>query len=281
MFEGHGDHWNCIIKDTEDKKAALTHIQRLLKESRVLWKTKQIVTFGDEESELRDVFAIVYGHGPLEEMALIAEHKGCNELITGYPYLTEGTKLSLKIKKIEEWSNGIEAVVTGEYGEGDDSKEFCFFDTHYFENKEIYKIDSVYDFRLSFVAYYAEKLKETSFSFEGQQAIDFLSKIGKAPDFDEQGKVKPVTIGLSKLVSLIADDNDDPADVEFQSPVMECDTIELDGQTFYKLSMQVYNECEPPVCLPLLAKADFFDQKPGVDDPVRGKAWLQGFMCKE
>lgn len=254
----------------------------LVKDGEIISKIKQTVKFDEDNDngKLREIFAIGLADGELDEMALVVEHGNTNDLVTVYPCVTDGTLLPLKITKIHEWGDKIEAVIEGEYEHGDNTVTFCFFDTHYFENKGLYEVGSTYDFKLSFMAYSAKVLKETTFSFEGQQAIDFLTKIGNKPHYDENGNVEPVTIKMDRMVFFLSTDKENPDDVEYQSPVAECGNIVFRDIKYYKLKMKVYDEGETQICLPLYARADLFEQQPQTDDPVIGEGWIQGFLNK-
>src|SRR5690242_8706129 len=60
-----------------------------------------------------------------------AMDEGSFKLDTAYPFAAAGVKHRLIIEAIEEWENGIEAVLHVSF----DGAQFAFFDTRYFENK--------------------------------------------------------------------------------------------------------------------------------------------------
>ena len=68
----------------------------------------------------------------------------------------------MTLMKIDEFSNGIEAVLTCEYN----GNEFRFFDIDYPLHKEEYVIGETYGFALSAIAYHAELVPESEMSFE-------------------------------------------------------------------------------------------------------------------
>lgn len=193
--------------------------------------------------------------------------KQVNEVVSGYPSVQSKNSIKLKITKIDEWDNFIEAVITGET---EDEESITFFDTNYFLHKESYKIGEIYNFTISALGYDVEMLDEKSFSFEGQKAKDWLAKIGREPTYDERGNVEPVVFYLNELVAFLQTGDD----ATFQSPIKSVETIRAFDKDFYKFKITILRD--PDVEIYLYAKTDFFDRKPGLGDALRGIIWLQG-----
>jgi hypothetical protein len=57
------------------------------------------------------------------------------EIWTAYPFIAGGVTHEVRIKEIEEWTNGIEAQIHIVLEEA----LLAFFDTMYFKNKDAYK----------------------------------------------------------------------------------------------------------------------------------------------
>jgi len=213
----------------------------------------------------------------LSALALIVTNrdKTANEFVSGYPFVRVGEKLQLKITEIKEWDNKYEAVIVAETkGE----QTISFFDTKYYKNKEKYKIGNEYTFIISALGYNVEILKDKSFSFEGQKAVDWLAKIGKKPTLDDKGQIKPVVFDLSNLVSYLPRHDDFPDDAEFQSPISSVEKISAFQTDFYKFKIQLIRD--PDVFVDLYTKESFFERKPTTDDSLRGFMWLQGYLIE-
>lgn len=275
MEEGHGSHWECVVNLIDIPQKVLF---KLVKKGDVVEKAEVIADcFGNGKETKQSVFSISYS-ADLTAIALIVSNKKnqTNEVVSAYPIVRNGEKIKLKITSIKEWSNGIEAVIIAET-EG--KHKISFFDTKYFKNKHKYKIGETHTFLLAALAYSAEELKEKSFSFEGQTAIDWLAKSDREPDYDEKGNVKPIVFDLTELVAFLPR-TDYPDDVEFQSPISEIENAEFLGSQVYKLKICIFRDLDTDqdVYIHLFAKKAFFEQKPKVNDAIRGILWMQGYL---
>ena len=102
----------------------------------------------------------------------------------------------MKIDKVMEWDDQVEATICCSVGE----IKFAFFAVDYYCNKRKYVVGQSMTIDLAALAMRVQEASH-SFSFEGQQAIDWLAKSGRTPDYDENGNVLPVTFNLEKLVA--------------------------------------------------------------------------------
>jgi hypothetical protein len=272
--QGHGDHWECVanLADVPHKILSV-----MLQKGDVIEKVEVMADcFGDGQEKIHTVFSISQ-NANLSAFALIVsnEKNNTNEVVSAYPAVRNGKKIELKITCIKEWPNGVEAIIEGET---ENEYTISFFDTQYFKNKDRYKIGKTYVFAFSALAYSAEELPEKSFSFEGQQAIDWLAKIGNKPDYDKKGNVQPVVFDMTKTVAFLPH-TEYPDDAEFQSPVSEVKEVDFWGTQLYKLRICIFRD--PDICIDLYAKTSFFEHKPEINDPVRGLLWLQGYLYEE
>lgn len=272
---GHGNHWASVTNREDWVKDYLPEMLtngKLEDESLV-----HGVFFENEFPTDEKVFAIRADSDMLSGLSLIAANEAVkqNLLVTFYPFVREGTVHRMKLTDILEWPEQIEAILTAS---AENDFPISFFDTKYFKNKSNYEIGEEYDFSISAIAYSAE-IPERSFSFEGQDAINFLQRTGREPQFNAQGKVDPVVFDTSKLVALLPIDKNYPHEYEFQSPIHSIHETKFVGEAFYEFSIFVHRE--PDIPITLISKKVFFNTIPKVNDPLRGTMWMQGYLAEK
>lgn len=269
--QGHGNHWECV----EDINNVLQNILPSIVQEGTKVETSEIFAdcFENENPSQTKIFSIT-DERELTAKILIATNpkKQTNEVVSGYPFIQSKNHIRLTITKINEWQNLFEAVITGKTESGD---SISFFDTNYFLHKESYVIGEAFDFSVSALGYDIETLKENSFSFKGQEAIDWLAKSGQEPNYDEEGNVDPVVFYLNELVAFLPINENYPDDMQFQSPIKKIKTIQAFDKTFYKISITIFRD--PDIEINLYAKKDFFENKPKINDAILGVIWLQGY----
>jgi len=276
---GHGNHWDCLGNPSEMIPEILP---KILQEGDTVEKGVEtfIDYFEDEKPDTHTVFSISI-NAELSAMTVCVanETKQESRFISAYPFVQSKNQIKLKITEVDEWSNLVEGVISGET---EDGKMISFFDTKYFKNKEKYKIDNYYTFAIAALGYNIKLLKDPSFSFEGQQAVDWLAKIGKEPTYDNNGNIEPIVFNLSTFVSFLPRE-EFPDDVEFQSPINSIETIKAFDNEFYKINIAIFRNSEDDTCtyIDLYAKTSFFEQKPEINDSIRGVMWLQGYLVEE
>lgn len=262
---GHGNHWECLLSLNDLPK----QLNNLLQNGKL--EDKEV--FFDSEIQIFS-FSL---DSDLSALALIAakRDKTSNVLVSAYPFVRNGEKLSLKIIKINEWSNKYEATIVTKTK---DEQIISFFDTKYYKNKEKYKIGDYYTFSVSALGYNVEILKNKSLTLNGQQAADWLTKTGETPTYDNNGNIEPVAFDLSKLVLYLPQQDDFPDDAEFQSPINRVEKISAFQTDFYKFKIQIFRDSD--VFLDLYAQECFFEKKPTNYDSLRGVMWIQGYMIE-
>ena len=269
--QGHGNHWECV----DDITNVIQKVLPSIAQEGTKVETSEIIAdcFENEIPSKTEIFSIT-DETELTAKILIAINKKekTNEVISGYPFVQSKSSIRLKITKINEWQNLFEAVITGET---EDGCSISFFDTNYFLHKDSYQIGKTYGFSVFALGYDIETLKENSFSYEGQEAIDWLAKSGQEPSYDENGNIEPVVFIIDKLVAFLPIDENYPDDVEFQSPINSVTKILAFDKEFYKIKITIFRD--PDIEIDLYAKSDYFDKEPRVNDAIRGIIWLQGY----
>jgi hypothetical protein len=271
--QGHGSHWECL--GNLDNMIAKILPKVLLEGDTIEKGVEWIDSLENKECDKHTAFSIAI-NAELTALAvcIASEKEETSTFASAYPFVQNDNFITLKITEIHEWDNLVESVIEGET---EDGRMLSFFDTKYFKNKELYQVGKTYLFSIAALGYNLEILKEKTFSFEGQKAVDWLAKIGNKPDYDEQGNVKPVVFDLSNLVSFFPR-TDYSDDAEFQSPINSIETVNAFDNEFYVINITVFRD--PDVCIDLYAKTSFFNHKPNINEPLRGVIWLQGYLAE-
>lgn len=269
LYMSHGDHISAVLPAEEFVQ---DHIGSMIQKAWLWRKTRATACLFDPEERETTVFSLYDGDGTMGFLIICAanEEKGNNEFVSAYPMMA-GEKVTVHVDRVMEWDNMIEATVLCSVGDF----SFAFFPVDYYVNKSVYQAGGEIAVDLSAIAILAQE-GERGFSFEGQKAVDWLSKIGQDPDYDENGNVVPVRFSLEDLVAYLSLDFKAPDEAEFQSKVCHLRNEKLCGVDFCCGDIKIHNgEGHGDICVPLYFRRDFV---PGVQDgdPLRGVLWLTG-----
>jgi hypothetical protein len=266
--QGHGDH-NEAVTDS----SIMEMISTTLNEGECPGLVKTFVN--DEHDDcpnIREVFSLEHYSDDIMLRALVVASDEATDFVSLYPVIADGAYYEVEIDTIYEWENGIEATI---YGYIEDFP-IGFFMADYF----LYKTDIVkgkrFGFKLGMIAYDCEEVIEKSFQFEGQQAIDYLTKIGDKPKYDTQGNVEPVVFNLENLAAFLQTNSKYPDNVSFQSPIQHCNETESLGTSFYKFRIIAHHH--PDITLPLYVKKSLVNFQPQASMSIRGVGWVQGCL---
>jgi len=278
LYQNHGDHIDAIMPTSEFMQ---NHLRPIISESKIWKKVRTEVTAEDMENQRTDVASLKFGEGEMSMLTLLAysSKSQTNFFMSIYPML-EGNVIRAKIEEVLEWDNQVEATIICSISDF----EFAFFATDYYANKRSYNVGDTLSFELSALACKLEEAQR-GFSFEGQQAIDWLAKIGQQPTYNENGEVEPVRFSLERLVTYLNHDSKCPDEGEFQSPVTNLKSTSLLNIDFYKGDIFLHRKededesnSNDDLVLPLYFRKDFFpDVKES--DPVRGWIWVIGQLA--
>ena len=267
MYQTHGDHIEVVV-DTE--LFIRDYLQRIIAESKLVDKIQTDVKLEDPEAYITNVFSLLYGESNLGFIALIATDKAktSNQFVSAYPvYL--GKRIHVKVEKVWVWSNLIEATIECSIKHF----QFSFFATDYYRHKHDYVPGKEIDINIGAWGLRIEEA-DRGFTFEGQQAIDFLAKTGETPNYDENGDVIPVRFNTENLVAFFPLNEQCPEEPEFQSPASEIREKSLLGESFWETDIFIHRDYFD-VKIPLLFKKEMVpDAKAGM--PLRGFMWLVG-----
>lgn len=187
-------------------------------------------------------------------------------------YFFDGREYDVKIEKVVEWSNHLEATVYASIGDF----SFAFFPTDYMAKKDVYKSGRTTSVKLSALAMKAEKA-DSGFEFTGETALSFLAKIGQSPRYDETGNIEPVKFSTANMVAYIASDDRCPDEAQFQSPISMVRSFRFIGIGFWACDIVVHrnDESDGDIVVPLCFRRDFASN-PKDGDPMQGWLWMMG-----
>lgn len=249
MVEAHGDRLQALM---DPEKFVRGTIQKVLEEGKDVIKVKTLCQFeGDSRPESTNVFSVKYTEDQMSILALLGHNKrkDTNEFISTL-FNFQGSVYTAKIIEVKEWTNHIEAIVKCSVG----GFEFCFLATDYYLNKHLYKKGNNLNLELFTYSSQVEKPSSDGFTFEGQQALDYLSKIGVEPKYDKDGNVMPIEFSTKSLVAFLQTYKEYPDGAEFQSPIIYQGEMNFLEHKFIK-----YNICiskEPDICVPLYIRKE-------------------------
>ena len=269
LYQCHGDHIDAIIPSQTFVNEVLP---KVLQEGKMDKRVLGYVTSDSMDSVYTHVFGLSFGDGTMRMYGLLAanHHENNNEFVSVYPWL-EGSTLQVQIDKVIEWDNQLEATIKCSLGD----TTLAFFALDYFNHKDLYKVGSILPIDMAALGMRVEEA-DRGFTFEGQKAIDWLTKIGEKPSFDKDGNVEPVKFNTEHLVSYFVTDSKCPDEGEFQSPVQALDSASLLGVDFHKAQIMIHRTADDEeYSVPLYYRKDMLpDVKQ--DDPIRGWLWLTG-----
>lgn len=206
-----------------------------------------------------DFSGIISLEAPLKGLALIKINPENAELWSLYPFLQISNPIAVTISKIDEWSNGGEAVIWGSIG----SASVSFFDTLYFFNKGKYKVGETYTFHLGAIAHSFEK-----------RTKDLIIE-------PTEGPLKGEKLYTQKMTSFLPA-HEYGGEFTFTCPFVSFsgDLIAFD-QPFSVFPYHIISIETDAVMftLPMYVNKNLVKGDPQVNDSISGSAWLQGYLA--
>ena len=274
--QSHGDHIGAIM---EPRELLANYLNNLIQTGKILQRLNTNAISNTATGEVTEVIAIAKEENDVVWIILLVKGKKNFEFVSVYPQLKPVERIKAKIIDVGEWQNMIEATIFCEIDSDDETtygRKIQFFATDYAWNKSKYLVGENLYIDLAGIAYNAQEGKK-GFSFEGQEAIDFLAKTGREPDYDENGNVKPIHFDMTTLAAFLTHNEDYPDDVEFQSPITNITRVNTLGVDLYRCEMFIKHD--PDRKLSLYFRPEFIPE-PEEGMPVMGVLWLQGCISE-
>lgn len=274
--QGHGSHLQCV---DEDLDYVINSICKIVPKSNdVIGQPSVIAKNEGKEYEAQLILLSTDEKKDITFRSILETHEDGHELVSFFPYVVNRNAVQMTLKKIDEFSNGVEAVLTCEY----ENTDLSFFDMDYPLHKSEYKIGEKYNFALSAIAYQAEKVpeKEMFFKADPETVKKIYSTDPSAMPRDKNGDPK-LEFDMSIFVACLQHDGKHPDDAEFWSPIQsKVRKTTIINRDFYCMDIMIYHDdCdENDLIIPFAAKTSFFEEKPTKWTSIRGYMWLQGRM---
>lgn len=267
MYQVHGNHIDAVM-DTQP--FFQSYFKRVLSESKLQEKALSTVVMGKPEPFETAVFSLLYGDKDLGFYSIIAvdQENKVNQFMSSFPFYL-AKKMQVLVEKVWVWDNLLEATVECSYRDF----TFCFFAADYYAHKEDYVPGQVIEIRMGAMGMRVEE-PEHGFSFEGQKAVDWLAKLGKEPDYDENGQVKPIHFSTEQLVAFFPGYDKCPDEASFQSQAGEMKERRFMDIDFYETEIIIHRD-EFEVSMPFIFRKDFVPDA-HKDMPLRGSLWIVG-----
>jgi len=264
----HGDHWEAIVPSVEAFFDSQT--STILKNMSVLAKDplppcERVRATFDEAAA-----SVFPSDEPVCSMALLSTFSAENraEVLTMFPCAADGTSVTLKPIKFQEWNNGIEGSVELE---APGTSSLTAFFPLYFQQRKALKPDRLYPFALTGLAMSFRPAEDHEFEVaEGPVTLD--------KDGNDRGPQKVV---MGEECSMLFPSFEYPGEYSYRLPVLDVGWMEFMGHKVFRMASK-YEAGEDVYPITLYAGEHHLDghvPKPG--DAVEGNLWLQAHLLLE
>lgn len=245
-YEGQGNNWTAFFGgDDSDVKELIKHV---------------VESPGAIAKHNGDFSGIINLQGPVKAFVLIKVNPENSEVQSAYPFLQISNRVEVEIEKIDEWSNGIEAVISGSVG----SVSVSFFDTLYFFNKGKYEVGKKYIFEIGALAH----------SFVKRDEKDLIM----VPD---AGPLKGEKLYTHKMTSFLPV-HEYPSEFQFTCPFINFSgEVNSYNQTFKVFPFWLRNNDTdvPVVAFPMYVNSKIIKGDLKTNDSIQGVALLEGYLA--
>lgn len=278
--QGHGSHLECIDDDIDQILQSALDLLAKSKNIRMIASPEVMAKRDGKEYDTRLILLSKNEDQEITARIILEAADNGAELVSMFPYVVNNQSIPMVLKKIDEYANGFEAVLTCEY----DDIELRFFDVDYPIHKKEYVIGNTYSFALSALAYQAELVPESEMLFEIEpETVEKMCEVDPSVgERDENGNVLPMKVSMDIFAACLQNDERYPDDAEFWSPIQsKVRKATLFNYDLYRMEITIHQDEseEHIVNIPLVARASFFEDKPGKGISIRGHLWLQGRRC--
>ncbi len=272
MFEGHGDHWECLVPEVGP------FIQKFMAEPLVYDHLRFSVPSPYSRWNAVTVRATPQTQ-ELETWRMDGYADGGEEIISAFPVARDGCTHTLSLHRARVWKADCEAIVLASTSFG---ASIAYFDTAYLHPWNEWEPDQEAEVQLAAFAYRLEPAPDQIIEITKEDTIRVLraSQNGQTPE--EVTDLSPIEVHSGGMACFFPDPIGNPDDFEFQGPVVQVDVMHAWGQTLYRLEVTVMrdtrSDTDIPFTIPVYAaEANLpVGYRPRVGDQVRGLLWLQG-----
>lgn len=270
-----GSHWEPFVDDMGE---ILSRLPEIAPEAR-RW-----LGFGEVHAATRTLpdhwmqgFALTWpGQRQGLMLSLICGRKA-NEIVSLFPFLTDGGQHTLKLDKVIVWDGGAEAHIEAAWGES----EITFFDVGFLVNRLWYETGRNYEFILSGIAYNVQR--STVMEIPSTRHPDDVAwEIMLAEKFGQPRPEISSVLNLRGMVMFLPAEGWDADDYKFRGPVKSVKKVDGDvlGQTGWivRTTVMRFREEEADLDILITRRAWKHDQPPSAGQDIEGSLWLQGYL---
>jgi hypothetical protein len=279
---GHGDHWKIFFHNLKD---FFTRLPQIIQEA------QPALTYADIRSAIPYIFPKQEPDGyllvwPIPRFGLIATIKrnspsAANELISAYPWVSEGKQHTIRMEQIRLWPNRLEAQIEAGLGI-DEELPITFFDPLFAANRVFYKKGEWYQFILVGFPYTFEIVDPKPIVINDPEKIRNLRSILHSDDPERRESQEPLIFETKGMAALLPHHDLEGDDYEFQGPVKSVTEFhtEMFGQRTWRIRITIHRRSDKDFDLDLcLTEKILGNQRmPEAGDDVRGILWLQGYL---
>ncbi len=275
----HGQHWNCIADDrpitellhdvSQQEEIIIGKAGKKKDSQGRLQKGETVLAKSHSKSDIGGMIVMVNDTDENGETIY--------NIWTGYPFCAKGVKHRLVLDEIQEWENGIEALITAYQEEG---PTLTFFDPFFFKNKFRYKVGEEYEFFLAGMVYKIKPSGSQTLELPEHEGTQFLRKhlAEKAGKPENSESIKLNLAGMAALIQT----GESEDDYNFSGPVKEVDSYEFRNIEFYRIKVTVARNTvsEQDLDINIYSKKSFFENgtTPQMGKDIEGVIWLQGYL---
>ena len=264
-YQGHGGHIQTIMEPEEFLENHLPEVGTW-----TFFDTAHVNISHDEYDDDEGDLLVVKTGGDMGMVALLLNNEkvGRLDFVCTYPF-HKGIPHKLKIKKVAEWDNQVEAVVYAETEE----MNIAFYATDYYTNKAKYVPGAELDIELAASGYKVVEGEEKTV-LDAETSAKMRNDMGIEPEYDDEGNVLPMELYHNELVAYLSHNEEYPDDAEFASPIKSVEQVSLFGIDFIKAVISICHEPEETYVHLYFKKEYLPNAKKGT--LVRGFLWMQG-----
>lgn len=279
---GHGGHWEIFFDDVGVLLKALPRIIQEGKLALAYADIKSAKPYPFPEREPKGALLV----WPIPRFGLIAAieldaRSEANQLISAYPWVSEGAQHTIRLERVRLWPNRLEAQIDALVG-ADEELSITFFDPLFAANRAFYNKDEIYPFVLVGFPYVLEIVDPAPIVINDMEKVRRLRTMMYKDDPAQRDTREPLVFETKGMAALLPRGDLAGDDYEFQGPVKSVTEFhtEMLGQQAWRVRITVRRHADKDFDIELcLTRKVLSDSRvPKIGEDVRGILWLQGYL---
>ena len=246
---------------------------------------KRTAKWFDHAAETEEaITSISYPATPLGCMGIVVSDtpKKRVNFFSGFPFTAVGVKKRLRISEIKDSGNEVEGELFCEMV--DDGAMIGFFDSHFFVNRDKYKVGAELDFELAGLIYEAHCTNDETITITDQATLEERYEVWSVkPERLPDGTLPPEIFHLAGMTGLVPNDKYTD-DAEFYCVIDKISEFSLEGIRIFQMTPRLEDGEGGKAPLPgvIYGAATNFKNGyvPKAGDSIGGMMWVQGFLSE-